>query len=91
VIISDWAMPHLDGADLCRRIRAAEAIDGPTYFIFITGRDGREEFLRGMAAGADDYMSKPIDLDELEARLGSGARALARYRALAKQDSRPLR
>lgn len=74
VVISDWNMPGMTGAELCRRTRAT-ADDAPyTYFIILTGFDDREHLLEGMAAGADDYQRKPVVLDELEARLVSAAR-----------------
>ncbi|MGI9189783.1 MAG: GGDEF domain-containing response regulator [Longimicrobiaceae bacterium] len=68
LVISDWKMPDLDGLELCRRIRA---VDRPeyTYLILLTGMTGKESFLEGMAAGADDFLSKPFDPDQLSARL----------------------
>src|ERR1700722_18813995 len=66
VILSDWKMPHLDGVELCRRVRAADAEGTYTYFIFLTAFDDKEHFLRGMEAGADDYHAKPVDIDELQ-------------------------
>jgi DNA-binding response OmpR family regulator len=90
VILSDWRMPRLDGLELCRRTRAAETNGSYTYFIFLTGFDDREHLLEGMAAGADDYHGKPVDLDELQARLASAARVLSLHAKLAKaQLSRP--
>jgi two-component system, cell cycle response regulator len=85
VVISDWDMPRMTGAELCRRTRAA-ADDAPyTYFIFLTGFDDREHMLEGMAAGADDYQRKPVDLDELEARLVSAARIVELHNRLASR------
>jgi two-component system, cell cycle response regulator len=85
VVISDWDMPGMSGAELCRRTRAA-ADDAPyTYFIFLTGFDDREHLLAGMAAGADDYQRKPVDLDELEARLVSAARVVELHNRLASR------
>lgn len=85
VILSDWKMPRMDGVELCRRTREAEADGAYTYFIFLTGFDDKEHLLRAMQAGADDYQSKPVDLDELHARLVSAARVLATYRRMAKR------
>jgi two-component system chemotaxis response regulator CheY len=83
VVISDWDMPHMTGAELCEATRRA-ADDGPyTYFILVTGFGDREHLLAGMAAGADDYQRKPIDFDELEARLVSAARVVDLNRRLA--------
>jgi two-component system chemotaxis response regulator CheY len=87
VILSDWRMPRVDGLDLCRRTRASETNGHYTYFIFLTGFDDREHLLEGMAAGADDYHGKPIDLDELQARLTSAARVLSLYEKLARKNA----
>lgn len=86
VVLSDWSLPRMGGVELCRRMRAADG-DGPyTYFIFMTGFDDREHFLRGMEAGADDYHTKPVDIEELEARLVSAGRVLSLYRKLADKN-----
>jgi two-component system, cell cycle response regulator len=85
VVIADWEMPAVSGAELCRRVRDAE--DGAyTYFILMTGHHDRAHLLEGMAAGADDYQKKPIDLDELEARLVSAARVVALHRRLSARE-----
>src|SRR5205823_3609957 len=56
VVICDWYMPEMDGPELCRRIRARR--DQPyVYFILITSRGGREQYLAGMRAGADDFLT----------------------------------
>jgi two-component system chemotaxis response regulator CheY len=86
VILSDWRMPRLDGLELCKRIRASERDGNYTYFIFMTGFDDREHLLAGMEAGADDYHGKPIDIDELQARLTSAARVHALHRRLARTN-----
>lgn len=73
VVISDWIMPGMDGAELCRRIR--EDSDGPyTYFVMLTSLEDKEHVLDGMRAGADDYLTKPLDEHELEVRLIAAAR-----------------
>ncbi|MDQ3811787.1 MAG: ATP-binding protein [Chloroflexota bacterium] len=76
VVISDWRMPELDGTQLCRRIRAFERREARagtssayTAFVFVSGMDDREHVLAGMAVGADDYLAKPIDVEDLRARL----------------------
>lgn len=84
VILSDWRMPRLDGYELCKRTRAAED-EHYTYFIFMTALADKEHFLRAMEAGADDYLTKPIDLDELRARLLSAARVMKLHRKLAER------
>jgi diguanylate cyclase (GGDEF)-like protein len=75
VVLADWNMPKLDGIGLCRRIRR-ERRDAYTHFIFVTGKTDKVHFLEGMHAGADDYITKPVDLDELEARLEVSRRAV---------------
>jgi two-component system cell cycle response regulator len=67
VLLADWNMPKLDGIGLCRRIRG-EVGARYTHFIFVTGKTDKVHFLEGMHAGADDYITKPVDLDELELR-----------------------
>lgn len=82
VVISDWAMPSMSGAELCRRIRQ-DGDDAPyTYFILMTAFDDREHLLAGMAAGADDYQRKPVSLDELEGRLITAQRVVEHHRRL---------
>jgi two-component system chemotaxis response regulator CheY len=85
VVISDFEMPGMTGAELCRRIRAEENA-GYAYFILLSALHDRAHLLAGMDAGADDYQSKPIDLDELEARLVSAARVVALHRQLAERE-----
>jgi diguanylate cyclase (GGDEF)-like protein len=75
VILADWNMPKLNGVDLCRRIRSEPSV-AYTHFIFVTGKADKAHFIEGMHAGADDYITKPVDLDELEARLEVSRRAV---------------
>lgn len=83
VVISDWEMPGMSGAELCERVRAAAGDDAPyTYFILLTGFHDRDHLMTGMEAGADDYQRKPVDVDELEARLVSAARVVDLHRRL---------
>ena len=88
VVISDWMMPEVDGLELCRRVRAEERGDGRgyTYFIFLTALGDREHLLQGLEAGADDYLSKPLDRDELGMRLTSALRVTELHRRLAFQN-----
>jgi two-component system chemotaxis response regulator CheY len=86
VILSDWRMPRLDGVELCKRVRATDAGGAYTYFVLMSAFGDKEHFLRGMAAGADDYLHKPVDLDELEARLASAERVLTLYACLAEKN-----
>ncbi len=84
VVISDWMMPGLTGLELCRNVRA-HAPGSYTYFIMVTGQGGLDEILTGMGAGADDYLLKPLDPDDLHARLIAAARVTSLHRQLAHQ------
>lgn len=73
--ILDWMMPGADGLEVCRRVRASA---GPyIYIIILTARDRREDILAAYDAEADDFLTKPLDILELRARLRSGERVLA--------------
>jgi len=85
LLISDWMMPYLDGPELCRRIRSAGG-DRYTYIILLTSRDGRDDRLKGLRAGADDFLTKPPDSDELAVRLEIAGRILAVHNQLARQN-----
>ena len=75
LFIVDWMMPGLDGIELCRRIRAA-SLPSHLYVILLTARTSREDLVAGLEAGADDYLTKPFDPDELRARIHVGQRTL---------------
>jgi sigma-B regulation protein RsbU (phosphoserine phosphatase) len=75
VVISDWYMPQMDGVELCRQLRARPQ-EHYTYFILITSRGGKQQYLTGMEAGADDFITKPVDPDELRARITVAERIL---------------
>jgi two-component system cell cycle response regulator len=68
LVISDVLMPEIDGLELCRRIRTHKQ-SKYTYIIMITALIGKKDYLEGMDAGADDFVTKPFDPDELKARL----------------------
>lgn len=68
MVVSDWMMPDLEGPELCRRIRAMH-LPRYTYFILLTTLSGREHYLEGIEAGADDFLTKPLDRELLQARL----------------------
>jgi diguanylate cyclase (GGDEF)-like protein len=76
VIISDWMMPGLDGPELCRRIRAREG-QPYTYLILLTCKHSQDDRLVGLRAGADDFLVKPPDTEELKIRLEIARRILA--------------
>ena len=73
VAIVDWMMPGIDGLELCRRIRKDPAL-AKVYVIVLTARQERGDLVNGLEAGADDYVIKPFDLDELRARVRVGVR-----------------
>ncbi len=81
VVITDWMMPRMDGLELIRRIRAL-APGRYTWIILLTAMRGRGRYLDGMEAGADDFVSKPIDQHELHARLRVAERVLGLHRAV---------
>jgi two-component system chemotaxis response regulator CheY len=85
VVISDWIMPGLTGLELCRNIRAFAPGDY-TYFIMITSQSTPDQVVEGMRAGADDYLVKPLDTDDLESRLIAAARVTSLHRQLAQQQ-----
>jgi diguanylate cyclase (GGDEF)-like protein len=84
VIVSDWLMPGLDGPDFCRRVRG-EQRETYTYFILLTALDDKLHFIQGMQAGADDYLTKPFDRDELQVRLQVASRVTTLHHQLAEK------
>src|SRR5260221_345462 len=81
LLVSDWQMPDLDGLELCRRLRAPER-KVYTYIILLTALSGKSRYLEGLAAGADDFITKPVDSDELAARLKVGERVIGLQKEL---------
>jgi DNA-binding response OmpR family regulator len=87
VILSDWKMPRMDGLDLCRKVRGDDSNKPYTHFIFITGNKNRADFMEGMDAGADDYVTKPVGIDELGACLEVARRAVIAERQLLTRNA----
>ena len=83
--ILDWLMPGMDGVEVCRRLRQSERAS-PHYLILLTSLDGREDLIAGLDAGADDYMVKPFDNEELQARIRVGRRVVELQAGLAERD-----
>jgi len=75
VVVSDWLMPVMDGLELCERIRARERARY-VYVLIVTARRGKKRYLEALEAGADDFIFKPIDAEELGARLRVAERIL---------------
>jgi DNA-binding response OmpR family regulator len=82
--ILDWMMPELDGPDVCRRVRA-ELPDANMYLLLVTAREARRDVVAGLDAGADDYIIKPFDPEELRARVAVGVRVLGLQQKLAER------
>lgn len=80
--ILDWEMPGADGIELCRRARATPECAG-IYIILLTGREGRANLIEGLGAGADDYVTKPFDREEIQVRVQVGARVAVLQQGLA--------
>ncbi len=76
LVLLDWVLPDLDGTELCLRIRQAQSSGSYVYVILLTSKEGRQNMLEAMQAGADDYLVKPFDELELKARLLVGKRIL---------------
>ena len=81
VVITDWEMPEIDGLELCRRIRGKPSFDY-VYIIVLTHRTGRQSVIDALSAGADDFMPKPCDPGELQARLAVAHRIIGLQSAL---------
>lgn len=75
LVVFDWLMPGLDGIQLCQKIRSRSQ-DPYTYILLITGKREQDDVVKGLSAGADDYITKPFDSQELKVRLRAGKRIL---------------
>jgi DNA-binding response OmpR family regulator len=84
--IVDWQMPGLDGPTLCQELRATPALSA-MYVILLTSNRNRADVIAGLESGADDYITKPFDWDELRARLRIGSRIVGLQQALASRVS----
>ncbi len=73
LIICDWMMPRMDGLEVCRRVKADPELT-TTFFILLTAKEGVEDRVEGLDNGADDFLSKPIEMTELRARVRAGLR-----------------
>ncbi len=85
IVISDWMMPEMDGLDLIRRIRANSG-SNYVYTILLTAKSEREDVVLGIEAGADDFLRKPFDRDELRVRVRAGERIVQLEQTLAAQN-----
>lgn len=80
----DWSMPQMDGPEICRRLRARND-SSYTYVLLVTARSAKQDVVEGLMAGADDFVSKPVDPEELKARVRVGERIVKLEQALANQ------
>jgi two-component system cell cycle response regulator len=71
----DWVMPELDGPGVCREVRRQQD-DSYVYMVLLTSKESKEDIVAGLESGADDYLTKPFNVDELKARLRTGERIL---------------
>ena len=86
LVILDWMMPEIDGPELCRRIRSEPAL-AHAYVLMLTSRDTPGDRIAGLDAGADDYVVKPFDREELRARIQVGVRVARMQSELAERIS----
>jgi len=84
IVISDWMMPQMDGIDLCQHIRKL-GLDQYTFFILITSKTRHPEYLQAMEAGVDDFLRKPLNLEELSIRLRVAKRIVEQRREAERQ------
>ena len=87
VVITDWEMEDFTGPELCRKIRS-EFREAYTYLVLLTSNSDKQSIADGLAAGADDYLTKPFDRDELRARIGVGRRVMEMHREIEANHKR---
>jgi phosphoserine phosphatase RsbU/P len=80
--VLDWMMPGLDGVEICRRVRTYPGLES-TYIILLTARIEQEDVVAGLEGGADDYLTKPVNREELRARINTGRRIAELQQSLA--------
>jgi two-component system, cell cycle response regulator len=85
VVISDRMMPGIDGLEFCRRVRETNS-DSYTFFIFLTALGDKQHLLEGMKVGADDYLVKPLDREQLQVRLMAASRVNSLHQQLNEQN-----
>lgn len=82
--ILDWMMPGADGVEVCRRVRK-QTTSEPPYIILLTAKTDKDDLVAGLSAGADDYVTKPFDREELRARVNVGVRIVGLQRSLTER------
>jgi diguanylate cyclase (GGDEF)-like protein len=86
IVITDWVMPDFSGLELCEHIRADKS-SAYTYVILMTSNTEKDGVVKGLEAGADDYLVKPFDSDEMLARIGVGRRIIDLHRQLERKSA----
>lgn len=84
LVVLDWVMPRMDGLEVCRKLRAV-ASSCPTYILLVTSKDRQADIVAGLQAGADDYLAKPFNRDEFQARVQVGVRVIELQQRLAER------
>ncbi|EEE36874.1 response regulator [Rhodobacteraceae bacterium KLH11] len=85
LVLSDWVMPGMSGLEFCHAFRNL-ATEQYSYFILLTSKSEKQEVAKGLDAGADDFLIKPLEADELRARISAGARILDMQRELSEKN-----
>lgn len=85
LVLSDWMMPGMTGLEFCRRFRALDR-DGYGYFILLTSKSDKADVAQGLDAGADDFLTKPVNAYELRARINAGERIVSMERQLTETN-----
>jgi two-component system, cell cycle response regulator len=85
LVITDWEMPDMTGIELCHQIRLEQ--ESYTYIILLTSNTDKDQVIEGLAAGADDYLTKPFHSGELVARVGVGRRVADLHRQIQKKNA----
>lgn len=84
--VLDWMMPHMDGVEVCRQVRATQRLE-QLYLIILTARNSPEDIAEALSAGANDYVAKPFNRKELQARIQVGERVVELQSALSQRVS----
>lgn len=85
LVLLDWIMPDKDGLEVCRMVRSKETTT-PAYIILLTGKGEKKDITKGLDSGANDYIVKPYDKDELRARINVGQRMIELQNALVEKE-----
>ncbi len=86
IVLSDWLMPAMDGIEFCREIRKKET-EKYIYFILLTSKNDKNDLITGMEAGADDFLQKPFNSQELKVRIRAGERIIALHNEMKKKNN----